>query len=653
MDQSSTTTEQNSNNNSSDNSNIIKDIFVPGQDPLFSYQWYLINSGNKIFKFSQFTSGVDVDWSADYDYKGEGVQVIVSDGRIQTSHEDIQGNVLDSKCKNYTEGSSDLGANPDTGENDDNHGTFVMGLIGAVENNSKGVIGVAPKVNLVGYNYLNSNQGSSITLDNYEADTTSIFNYSYGFFNCELTPDGAGEKEQVRKQSNNGHVYLTAAGNDFYSSQDACEGDSEIFYLGNSNFNQFKTYPEMIVVAAVDGKGLPTMYTTPGSNIFVSAPGGDSGSPMIGLDLEGCSIGQATSNSSLAFDSGKDVKNTNCNYVMDSMMGTSFATPLAVGAVAVIRELCPTCNWREIRYVLAKTSSVQEGMVWNYEHPLGLDLSGVEYHSGFVENAAGFLFNNDLGFGEVSVKNIIDFLSLNEVNLYDKRSTVDKDRNTIYKTGSLNLAIPDNNATGVSSVINVDSHDLTIEHILVTLTIDHSYFSDLGVDLTSPDGTTHRLLNYNSEILMTGNNTIKLGVNGFFGETSKGNWTLKVFDALDNDTGSLKSWSIGFVGSKWGRDLESTPNPVNNLTHDGNNFSWSDPNAETLRFEYCVRSAGQSCQDDDWLSIEKNTTNITVSSFATETYHNIISGLDYTFHVRVISNNEEDSAIESISWTAP
>ena len=60
-----------------------------------------------------------------------------------------------------------------------------------------------------------------------------------------------GEIAKLKSQSAVGNIYVTAAGNDFYESQDYCGGDAEIAYLGNSNFNQFKVPPEMIVVAVL------------------------------------------------------------------------------------------------------------------------------------------------------------------------------------------------------------------------------------------------------------------------------------------------------------------------------------------------------------------------------------------------------------------
>ena len=628
---------------------------VPGADPLAPYQWYLINSGDNILGYRGFAQDADIDWSAGFSYKGNGQYVIVSDGRLEIEHEDLFSNTSSSLSRNFSTSSGGDGEDPNTGSDIDNHGTFIMGLIGAVENNSKGIIGVAPEVTLIGYNYLDSAQTTSQTLLNYESSVTGIFNYSYGFFNCEVTTTMPGEIAKLKSESSAGNIFVTAAGNDFYESQDYCGGDAEISYLGNSNFNQFKVPPEMIVVAGVNGESLTTIYTTPGANILISAPGGDSRSPMLSLDLSGCNKGLSNSSVDSSFDRGENDLNSDCNYVIGGMMGTSFATPVVTGAVAIIKEMCPSCDWRDVRYILAKTATYDSSIEWSYDHPLGLDLASYKYHEGFITNAAGLSFNNDLGFGVLNVNDIIDFINLSGggVELNDKRESLNIDGSHFYQSGSINLSIPDNNSTGVTSSISVDSHNLSIEHVEVEVTLDHQYLSDVGMDLISPSGTSMRLLYINSEILMEGEHTFKLGVNGFMGELSQGSWQLKVVDGYPNDTGTLKSWSLSFMGSKWNNTSSGSPSAPSGLSNTGNTISWSDANSDTLRFEICIKESGGTCSENDWIPIDHSSSNYTVTKYRNGYWRSIQSSTDYTFYIRSISPNEDESSTSSLTWSAP
>ena len=69
--------------------------------------------------------------------RGEGVRVAIIDTGVDASHPDLAGRVF--KQENFVDGSK---------SGRDRHGTAVAGVIAAVENNSKGIVGVAPAARL-------------------------------------------------------------------------------------------------------------------------------------------------------------------------------------------------------------------------------------------------------------------------------------------------------------------------------------------------------------------------------------------------------------------------------------------------------------------------------------------------------------------------
>jgi hypothetical protein len=69
--------------------------------------------------------------------RGEGVRVAIIDTGVDTSHPDLAGRVV--KQENFVDGSK---------SGPDRHGTAVAGVIAAVENNSQGIVGVAPDARL-------------------------------------------------------------------------------------------------------------------------------------------------------------------------------------------------------------------------------------------------------------------------------------------------------------------------------------------------------------------------------------------------------------------------------------------------------------------------------------------------------------------------
>jgi hypothetical protein len=69
--------------------------------------------------------------------RGEGVRVAIVDTGIDASHPDLAGRVV--KQENFVDGGKNAR---------DRHGTAVAGVIAAVENNSQGIVGIAPAARL-------------------------------------------------------------------------------------------------------------------------------------------------------------------------------------------------------------------------------------------------------------------------------------------------------------------------------------------------------------------------------------------------------------------------------------------------------------------------------------------------------------------------
>ncbi|MBB3062708.1 choice-of-anchor B family protein [Microbulbifer rhizosphaerae] len=116
----------------------------------------------------------------------------------------------------------------------------------------------------------------------------------------------------------------------------------------------------------------------------------------------------------------------------------------------------------------------------------------------------------------------------------------DSDPVTYSNTGS--YSIPDNNATGVSSPIDVDRSGAS-ESISVSVDITHTYIGDLEVDLLAPGGTVFNLHNRSGgsadDIVQTYN--LDAGT-----VESSGQWSLRVRDRANLDTGTINQWSLTF-----------------------------------------------------------------------------------------------------------
>ena len=149
-------------------------------------------------------------------------------------------------------------------------------------------------------------------------------------------------------------------------------------------------------------------------------------------------------------------------------------------------------------------------------------------------------------------------------------------------SGDTPVAIPDNDTNGASSVVAF-SENVDIEKVRVRLINDsnpsvnapgitHPYLGDLTITLESPEGTIVELFNgacdarediqatfsdQGDELVCNPSNP---GVTGtvkpaqefsvFNGENAQGNWTLKVVDGAEVDTGFLESWSLEICSSE-------------------------------------------------------------------------------------------------------
>lgn len=139
------------------------------------------------------------------------------------------------------------------------------------------------------------------------------------------------------------------------------------------------------------------------------------------------------------------------------------------------------------------------------------------------------------------------------------------------KTFSLSpgLAIPDNNATGVTSTIAVPDA-LTVSSIAVGTTIPHTYKGDLVVTLIGPDGTSVLLHNRTGSSADNVTTTFAMltapaqALSAFNGKNTAGNWSLKVQDLASADVGTLSSWTITFNGEQ--TLSPALPIPDNNTT---------------------------------------------------------------------------------------
>lgn len=546
---SNQSSDDSSSSNTSNNPSDKTVIPTTGVDPLLIYQWHLKNTGQSSFSASTGTNGVDINLDLNSSNDGAGIVVAVSDDAVQVSHEDLNSNAIDSLHRNYHLSGPDFSGSPEPGNNDTAHGTAVAGIILASSDNGIGGRGVAPQASLAGFRFLNATQTTERFVDQANGSEIDIFNYSYGYPTCVFSAYSntyiAQQEYGVNSlRSGKGAIYVKSAGNNYSSSLRDCypTAPSSFYYLGNANLEAVNSYPFSIVVGALSAKGIASSYSTPGSSVWVSAPGGEYGKDnpaIVTTDLEGCDVGNSTNSSTQnSFERGNSL-NTNCNYT-SVMNGTSAAAPMVSGIIALMLKVNSSLSWRDIKYILAKTADRVDSTRGAEAHPFGNNLSGHIYQDGWIQNDADFYFHNWYGFGSVNADAAIAMAAT---------YTSDWGNMTRTSTSSsnLSLSIPDNSSIGVENIINVNS-ELTIEAVQIMVDIDHTVIGDLGIELTSPSGTKSQLMMINSGIYQTDIKNNPLLSNAFYMEGAKGDWRIKVIDGAGDDVGTLNRWTVNIFG---------------------------------------------------------------------------------------------------------
>jgi extracellular elastinolytic metalloproteinase len=112
---------------------------------------------------------------------------------------------------------------------------------------------------------------------------------------------------------------------------------------------------------------------------------------------------------------------------------------------------------------------------------------------------------------------------------------------------SPNLAIPDNRATGVSSILNVTQAG-KIADLSVFVDIKHTFIGDLRVRLISPAGTVAVLHDRNGgggdDLAATYHSADVPALGALLNEDAQGSWTLQIADLAAADFGTLRRWSL-------------------------------------------------------------------------------------------------------------
>ena len=409
---------------------IAKDLDI--QDPIFKEQWHLFNPiqvGHDLNVTGVWLQGIT----------GNGTISAVIDDGLDMYSDDLKDNY-------YKEGSWDFNENSDEPKPrlfDDKHGTRCSGEIAAVKNNVCGV-GMAYDSRIAGIRILSkpiSDEDEALAI-NYHMQENDIYSCSWGPPDDGQTMDAPGlliQKAIVngvqQGRGGLGSVFVFAAGN-------GAGADD------NCNFDGYTNSIYSITVGGIDRAGNHPYYS------------------------ESCSAQMVVTYSSGHNDAihTTDVGTDKC---YNGHGGTSAAGPLVVGTVALALSARPDLSWRDLQYLCLETAI-----------PIHLD------DGGWQETPNGHKFSHMYGYGKIDAWQYVEAA---------KNWTTVKAQAWYHSPWiSVQHAVPQGDQ-GLAASFDVTDEMLALanferlEHVTVTMNVEHTRRGDLSVELRGPQGGVSHL----------------------------------------------------------------------------------------------------------------------------------------------------------------
>ena len=394
------------------------------QDPIFGDQWHLYNT-------VQIGHDINVTGVWTQGITGHNATVVMVDDGIDMYSDDLKDNY-------FAEGSYDFNDNtaePRPRLSDDKHGTRCAGEIAAVRNGVCGV-GAAYDSKIGGLRILSkviTDEDEAVAM-NYAFQKNQIYSCSWGPPDDGRSMDAPGiliKKAMLnavqKGRQGKGNIYVFAAGNG------ASSGD-------NCNFDGYTNSIYSITVGAIDRKGLHPYYSEKCSAQLVVTYSSGSGDAIHTTDV-------------------------GTNECYSNHGGTSAAAPLGAGVFALALSIRPDLTWRDLQHILVQTAvPVNEQDDWD-------------------TTSIGRKYSHTYGYGKLDAYAIVE-----------KAKTIELLKpQAWFNSPWLHVKHPiPQGVEGLLSTFEVTKEALEkanlerVEHVTVTMNVNHTRRGDLSVELRSP-----------------------------------------------------------------------------------------------------------------------------------------------------------------------
>lgn len=332
-------------------------------DPEYSKQWPFHEHTNH-----EAGSHANVEKAWDLGYTGSSQNIGIIDSGI-TKHPDLDPKVkggFDMISKDFTANDSTPGRDNDPLDTGDGfyagecpnfggsadsswHGTHVAGIAAAATNNGVGVAGTAPDAGLIPVRALGKCGG-------FASDIADALKWVVGG-----SVDGVADNPNPVKVVNMSIAGEQRCVPDYQAALDvaSAKGATVVVAAGNYNTSTDSYQPAncnsdaLIVVGATGPEGHRAEYSNYGDHVTIGAPGGNSGS-IEQSEFSGTYVGYREENMFFSTVNSGTIDPASPSYGYQE--GTSMASPLVAGVVAMMRDANPNLTSAQIRTILQETA---------------------------------------------------------------------------------------------------------------------------------------------------------------------------------------------------------------------------------------------------------------------------------------------------------
>lgn len=501
------------------------------QDPIFGEQWHLFNTvqlGHDVNVTNVWRDGIT----------GKNATVAIVDDGLDMYSRDLKDNY-------FAEGSWDFNDNdgePKPELSDDNHGTRCAGEVAAARNDICGV-GVAYDSRIAGIRIL-----SKPISDADEAEALIYKNQQNQIYSCSWGPPDDGQSMEApntiikramvqgvqKGRGGLGSIYVFASGNG------AGYGD-------NCNFDGYTNSIYSVTVGAVDRAGLHPYYSEHCSAQLVVTYSSGSGDAIHTTD-------------------------TGVNKCYGNHGGTSAAAPLAAGIFALVLQIRPDLTWRDIQYLAMDTAVPVDDPEANWQ-----------------ETSIGKQFSHTFGYGKIDSYGLVEKakdweLVKPQTWFFSPWLQVRKEIPQGKHGLSVNFEVTED--------MLKDANVARLEHVTVTMNVNHTRRGDISVDLISPDKiTSHIAVSRPKDELKAGYDMWTFMSVAHWGESGVGTWTLIVRDTVKNDhVGTFEDWHLKL----WGEAKDAKKAKLLPMPEESDDADHDKPQSTMT-----VPAATTSLQDED------------------------------------------------------